>query len=410
VNGLSGPTTAVAGGYAHNCALTNAGSVQCWGWNNLGQLGNGETDSGSTPTPITAVTGGIDMISFNAEGGSTVSAQPVVDETATLLPGAPSYPGYAFTGWNTAPDGSGTNYSAGSTYTATGSATLYAQWTFSVTAQPVSHYYVDGQSLTFSAAADATPAPTVQWQYSFNQGATWTNLSGATSTTLTVGPLDAFVNNWEVRAAFTNVPGTTITTDPATMTFTPTYIAYPLDGATVSGEAYNDAIAPYGVSSVLFELSGGTLNHKVIGGGPISWIGWFGGWNTTNVPNGTYTLQSVVISGAHPGIGPGVSITVDNPPPTTAVVLPSNNASVTGNQYLDATASSGVTQVTYEVSGGPANLSDDVIATGTPTLYGWLAAWNTAGVANGSYTLQSVASYAGGVTGTSTPVTITVAN
>jgi hypothetical protein len=39
-----------------------------------------------------------------------------------------------------------------------------------------------------------------------------------------------------------------------------------------------------------------------------------------------------------------------------------------------------------------------------------LAAWNTAGVANGTYTLQSVASYAGGVSGVSAPVTITVAS
>ena len=57
---------------------------------------------------------------------------------------------------------------------------------------------------------------------------------------------------------------------------------------------------------------------------------------------------------------------------------------------------------------GPANLSDDVIATGTPTLYGWLAGWNTTGVANGTYTLQSVR--VRGVTGTSPPVTITVSN
>jgi hypothetical protein len=69
-----------------------------------------------------------------------------------------------------------------------------------------------------------------------------------------------------------------------------------------------------------------------------------------------------------------------------------------------------VTQVSYEVSGGPANLSDDVIATATPTLFGWFATWNTTGVADGTYTLQSVASYGGGVSGTSSPVTITVSN
>jgi hypothetical protein len=36
-----------------------------------------------------------------------------------------------------------------------------------------------------------------------------------------------------------------------------------------------------------------------------------------------------------------ITITVSNPAPTTTVVLSSNNASVSGNQYLDATASSG---------------------------------------------------------------------
>jgi hypothetical protein len=67
-------------------------------------------------------------------------------------------------------------------------------------------------------------------------------------------------------------------------------------------------------------------------------------------------------------------------------------------------------QVKDELSGGPADLSDDVIATGTPTLVGWLAAWDTTGVADGTYTVQSVASYGGGVSGTSVPVTITVSN
>jgi hypothetical protein len=69
-----------------------------------------------------------------------------------------------------------------------------------------------------------------------------------------------------------------------------------------------------------------------------------------------------------------------------------------------------VTQVIYELSGGSANLSDDVIATATPTIYGWLAAWNTTGVTNGTYTLQSVASYPNGVSTTSAPITITVSN
>jgi hypothetical protein len=89
-------------------------------------------------------------------------------------------------------------------------------------------------------------------------------------------------------------------------------------------------------------------------------------------------------------------------------VLPANNTTLSGSQYLDAMASPGVTGVTYELSGN--GLSDDVVATGTPTLYGWLAGWNTTTVPNGTYTLHGVASYTGGVSGTSPPVNVTISN
>ena len=97
-----------------------------------------------------------------------------------------------------------------------------------------------------------------------------------------------------------------------------------------------------------------------------------------------------------------------NPAPSTTVIAPSGGATVTATQLLDAVASPGVSQVTYEISGN--GLTDSVIGTATPTIYGWLDSWNTATVPNGSYTLQSVASYSGGVTGSSAPVTITVSN
>ncbi|MCC8123252.1 MAG: InlB B-repeat-containing protein, partial [Oscillospiraceae bacterium] len=38
-------------------------------------------------------------------------------------------PGFTFTGWNTAPDGSGTAYQPGDTILITGDVVLYAQWT-----------------------------------------------------------------------------------------------------------------------------------------------------------------------------------------------------------------------------------------------------------------------------------------
>ena len=96
------------------------------------------------------------------------------------------------------------------------------------------------------------------------------------------------------------------------------------------------------------------------------------------------------------------------PPPTTFVTVPSNNSTVSGNGALDAGASSGVTQVQFELTGG--SLNHFVIATGKASVYGWTAPWNTASVPNGVYTLQSVASYGGEVSGTSAGITITVSN
>jgi hypothetical protein len=105
-----------------------------------------------------------------------------------------------------------------------------------------------------------------------------------------------------------------------------------------------------------------------------------------------------------------VAVTVDNTAPTTSVIVPSNGASLSGSQTLDATASDnvGVTKVEFRASGG--SLNQALIATATPTYYGWLAVWDTTTVPNGTYTLQSVAYDASGNSGRSAGITITVAN
>ena len=96
-------------------------------------------------------------------------------------------------------------------------------------------------------------------------------------------------------------------------------------------------------------------------------------------------------------------------PPTTTVTIPTNNYTVSGtSQLLDAVASPPASQVQYQVTGG--TLTNQVIATATPTYFGWLAQWNTTTVANGTYSLQSVASFSGGSSVTSASVTIIVNN
>lgn len=69
-------------------------------------------------------------VAYNANGGSGApSSQTKTYGTAlTLSATVPTRTGYAFTGWNTKSDGSGTSYSSGGDYTANASVTLYAQW------------------------------------------------------------------------------------------------------------------------------------------------------------------------------------------------------------------------------------------------------------------------------------------
>ncbi len=166
---------------------------------------------------------------------------------------------------------------------------------------------------------------------------------------------------------------------------------------------------PLGVTKVEFHLSGGSLKDAIIATGTLTCYGWLASWNTTTVPNGSYTLQSVAYDAAGMSAhSASITITVNNSPPTTKVLRPSNGATVSGGQYLDASASSGVNKVEFPLRGG--SLNDVVIATGTPTYYGWIGGWDTTTVPKGTYTLQSVAYYAGGVSGRSTGITVTVAN
>jgi alpha-tubulin suppressor-like RCC1 family protein len=47
-SGLSQPASAITAGQDHTCALLRSGSLECWGWNGLGQLGDGtKTDRAS---------------------------------------------------------------------------------------------------------------------------------------------------------------------------------------------------------------------------------------------------------------------------------------------------------------------------------------------------------------------------
>ena len=104
------------------------------------------------------------------------------------------------------------------------------------------------------------------------------------------------------------------------------------------------------------DYSQSTLSN---GDGEAVWVGVDTFWDSTTVPNDTYTLQSVAFDAAgNAAPSTGVTIVVNNPSPTTIVGLPANNAARPENLWLGGAASPGVTSVQYEISGQPQRRRD----------------------------------------------------
>ena len=197
--------------------------------------------------------------------------------------------------------------------------------------------------------------------------------------------------------------------------FPSTAVGTPSPGASLSGSELLGAAATssFGIVKVQFEISGGSLVNHVVATATPTIYGYLATWDTTTVPDGAYTIQSVAVDATlDTYTSPGISIVVNNgTQPATSVGSPSGGATLTGAEWLDASASdsgSTVTGVQYEVSG--VGLSDYVIGSATATYYGWLFDWDTTTIPDGAYTLQSVASDAAGNSKPSSGLSVTVAN
>ena len=93
-----------------------------------------------------------------------------------------------------------------------------------VTTQPADKTALVGGTAVFTAAATGTPAPSVQWQVSTNGGSSYSNIAGATSSTLALTGVTPSQTGNRYRAVFSNTVGTA-TTAAATLTVAASAVA-----------------------------------------------------------------------------------------------------------------------------------------------------------------------------------------
>ena len=89
VAGLSSGVSRIAAGVNYSCAVVNGGA-RCWGYNNYGQLGTGDTVATTTPAPVSGLSGGVTEIA--------VSQDPEYQHTCAIVNGGAKCWGYNYLG------------------------------------------------------------------------------------------------------------------------------------------------------------------------------------------------------------------------------------------------------------------------------------------------------------------------
>jgi len=235
---------------------------------------------------------------------------------------------------------------------------------------PESQSVATGQTVTFAVWATGSPTPTLQWQSS-PDGNTWTNISGATTGTLTLANVTAAMNGAKYRCIATNGYGTAVS-NAATLTVTapakPTVTA--VSPATAKA---GDTITITGTN-----LTGATVT---IGGQPatVVTISTDGTTLTVTVPANT-TSSAIIVTTAAGSITAPPTITITPPPPVTPQ-LTLDKITLSLAQPANSTATFAITSnIAWVTSIDPASAS------------AWLSVNPNAGTGNSSVTTAKAAS------------------
>ena len=158
-----------------------------------------------------------------------------------------------------------TNAGGAVTRTSSNSITPTAAGSPVITSQPTSQTVQEGEDAVFTVAFTGSPTPTVQWEESTNNGGSWSNVSGATSATLTRADVTASLSGRMYRARVSN-SGDTIYSDAVAL-----YVAVQLDAVAFTasqGASLAQALLPAGVANFTMEalvrIDGPRAGNKAI--------------------------------------------------------------------------------------------------------------------------------------------------
>jgi predicted outer membrane repeat protein len=150
----------------------------------------------------------------------------------------------------------------------TSAATLTVGTAPVVMTQPQNQVVNAGNTATFTTAAGGSPTPTVQWEMSSNGGESFSNISGATSTTLAISNVSPSQSGDEFMAVFTNPGGPANTT--AAMLLVDSIVTQPNNVSIDAGQnaAFSAATTnPGGADAVQWQVNSGGGFTNVTNGG-----------------------------------------------------------------------------------------------------------------------------------------------
>lgn len=191
--------------------------------------------------------------------------------TAAATAGSLAKSGYAFAGWNTAANGSGTSYLAGATVNLSGNTTLYAQWTLNVYNLTYAGNGSDGGSApaTVTGVATSTVASPGSLSKTYSTFLGWNTAANGSGTSFSQGDTISLSSNVTLYAQWSANSYT---------------VSYQSNGAT-SGTAPN--LSSSSTGTITLALNVGLLKRDGYD---------FSGWNTQSDGRGTSYAAGATIA------------------------------------------------------------------------------------------------------------------